>query len=237
MHCYGDEHRLFLQIMLNRRVLSLSELKEIIAFCHDRASYAAPTDTDAVKKFVQDMNTEITPFHMRIKHGVSEEDGEHFYALVNLKDDDLSKLATKFTGNEMKYFKILVEKIVESDSGTISSTVAINVADDMEQTRFSAADAELLIERFVKDGCLTEDQGQIGMSILSIMEMEPYLQDHFGERLGKCHACKRICIKGQKCRAPGCDVKMHQRCAVQLFGEDGSELPDSCPSCGSAWNR
>ncbi|XP_064486261.1 non-structural maintenance of chromosomes element 1 homolog [Ornithodoros turicata] len=234
MHCYGDEHRLFLQIMLNRKILSLSELKTIITFCHEtyKAPFDLDRDADAVKKFIHDMNTEMTPFHMRVKHGVSEDDGEHYYALVNLKDDDLSKAASKkYTENEIKFLKKLVEKVVDSRNGTVSSIEAINLTHGIE--RFSASDAESLIERFIHDKCLTEDQGLISLSTLSIMEMEPYLQNHFGSSLSRCHACKRICIKGQTCQAEDCEVKMHFHCAQKLFHGDTTE--HGCPACGNRW--
>lgn len=68
----------------------------------------ATKDDDSLTRFVSDINGKIVPFSMRIKHGVSEDDGQRFYALVNLKDNDLSKCATMFSGNEMTYFKKLV---------------------------------------------------------------------------------------------------------------------------------
>ncbi|CAN8001587.1 unnamed protein product [Ixodes hexagonus] len=155
---YGDEHRLFLQIMLSRKILSLSELKEVIEFCHEKyqGNCCNVVDDESLTRFISDINGKLTSFNMRIKHGVSEDDGKRFYALVNLKDNELSKCATMFSGNEMTYFKKLVQQIVESDNGTISSTEALNIADDLGNCRLQVTAAEDLIERWLELGCLLQ---------------------------------------------------------------------------------
>lgn len=65
-------------------------------------------DDSEIQRFISKVNSAISPFHMRLKAGVSEADGKRFYALINLKDDELSRCATMFKGDEMKYYKKLV---------------------------------------------------------------------------------------------------------------------------------
>ncbi|EEC17054.1 SMC protein, putative [Ixodes scapularis] len=174
---YGDEHRLFLQIMLTRKILSLSEIKAVLEFCHEknRVPCNATKDDDSLTRFVSDINGKIVPFSMRIKHGVSEDDGQRFYALVNLKDNDLSKCATMFSGNEMTYFKKLVQQIAESNTGTIQSTEALNIASGLDNCRLSIGMAEDLIERWLELGCLM----QVRASVLKLPRGTNRCATHF----------------------------------------------------------
>ncbi|XP_029846205.2 non-structural maintenance of chromosomes element 1 homolog isoform X3 [Ixodes scapularis] len=233
---YGDEHRLFLQIMLTRKILSLSEIKAVLEFCHEknRVPCNATKDDDSLTRFVSDINGKIVPFSMRIKHGVSEDDGQRFYALVNLKDNDLSKCATMFSGNEMTYFKKLVQQIAESNTGTIQSTEALNIASGLDNCRLSIGMAEDLIERWLELGCLMQDGGRLSLSPLGLAEMDTYLQQQFGDELPKCHMCKQTCLKGQTCANPNCTVKLHYHCANQVFRLGASPI-DGCPRCSFPW--
>lgn len=225
----------------------------MLEFCHEKNQVPcnATKDDDSLTRFISDINGKIVPFSMRIKHGVSEDDGQRFYALVNLKDNELSRCATMFSGNEMTYFKKLVQQIAESNIGTIQSTEALNIAGDLDNCKLSIGMAEDLIERWLELGCLMQEEtamptdgsevnthvldgGRLSLSPLGLAEMDAYLQQQFGDELPKCHMCKQTCIKGQTCANPNCTVKLHYHCANQVFRLGASTI-DGCPRCSFPW--
>uniref|UniRef100_A0A1E1XDG5 Non-structural maintenance of chromosomes element 1 homolog n=1 Tax=Amblyomma aureolatum TaxID=187763 RepID=A0A1E1XDG5_9ACAR len=238
MSKYGDHHRMFVQIMLARKVLFLQELEDVIRCCHEKFSVPcfAVDNQPQLAKFISDVNSVISPFHMRIKGGVSEENGSHFYALLNMKDDELSKCATKFSPNEMKFFKKLVVKIVESDSGSIMSTEALHIVYEDNETTLRLSAAEDLLSRMAELGCLVENNGKISLGPLAQLELEPYLQEQFGDELPRCHVCRQICVKGELCPNSECSVKLHLHCATSLRRSSRS-TSSCCPSCKQAWER
>ncbi|KAH6923237.1 hypothetical protein HPB50_025450 [Hyalomma asiaticum] len=152
----ADLHRTFIQIVLSRKILPLTEFEELVRYCQQKCGVPciAAGNLQALAKFVSEVNSKLSPFHMRIKSGVSEEDGSHFYALVNIRDDALSKCATKFSGNEIKFFKKLVIKIAESNSGRVTSTAALNIVYDDNDAGLQIRAAEGLVNRMIELGYL-----------------------------------------------------------------------------------
>ncbi|XP_050032065.1 non-structural maintenance of chromosomes element 1 homolog [Dermacentor andersoni] len=236
MTVYGDLHRTFLQVMMSRKLLPLPEFEELVRHCHSKCDVPCieVSNPQALAKFVSVLNNKLSPFHMRIKGGVSEEDGSHFYALVNMRDDALSKCATKFPGNELKFFKKLVLKIAASNCGRITSTAALNMVYDDNDMGLQIRTAQSLVDQMVELGCLIVEEGNISLAPLTLLEMEPYLREQLGEELPNCHVCKQMCIKGELCPNPNCPVKLHSHCATQIFRKR-SHTSGSCPSCDEPW--
>ncbi|KAH7977004.1 hypothetical protein HPB52_022814 [Rhipicephalus sanguineus] len=187
MTVHGDLHRTFIQIVLSRKILPLTEFEELVRYCQTKCDVPCipAGNLQALAKFVSDVNNRLSPFHMRIKSGVSEEDGSHFYALVNIRDDALSKCATKFSGNEMKFFKKLVLKIAESNCGRVTSTAALNIVYEDNDTGLQIRTAEALVDRMVKLGCLIVEEGNVSLAPLTLLEMEPYLREQLGTAVPK----------------------------------------------------
>ena len=69
------------------------------------------TDNADVTKcplFIGDINNKLSPISMEIRRGIDEDCGSIFYALVNLHQDEASKLATDFDAKEIGFFKRVV---------------------------------------------------------------------------------------------------------------------------------
>ncbi|KAK8775481.1 hypothetical protein V5799_031171 [Amblyomma americanum] len=235
---------MFVQIMLARKVLYLRELEDVIRRCHAKYSghwenfrsvpCFALDSQQQLAKFISGINSVISPFHMRIKGGVSEEDGSHFYVLLNTKDGALSKCATKFSPNEMKFLKKLVLKIAESDNGSVMSADALRIVyEDNEATpRLNAV--EDFLNRMAELRCLVQKDGKISLGPVAQLELVPYLKEQLSGELPTCHVCRQVCIKGELCPNTGCSVKLHLHCATS---RRQSSLSTSfcCPRCEQVW--
>ncbi|KAL1473315.1 hypothetical protein MTO96_003864 [Rhipicephalus appendiculatus] len=143
---------------------------------------------------------------------------------------------TKFSGNEMKFFKKLVLKIAESNCGRVTSTAALNIVYEDGDTGLQIRTAEALVDRMVKLGCLIVEEGNVSLAPLTLLEMEPYLREQLGDAIPQCHVCKQMCIKAKLCANPNCPVKLHSHCATQIF-RSRRTTSGSCPSCDEPWER
>lgn len=235
---YGDQHRLFVQLMLAGRVMNSAQLEEAAYVCHEKCGMPLPSSSgkEPFAEFISEVNNKLSSFHMRIKGAASEEDGSFFYALVNMRDDELSKRSTMFSGTEMKFFRKLVVKIVESEGGSLPATDVLNILREECKGNFVEEAAKRFLDRMVGLGCLVQDGGSLFLGRLTLVEMEPYLQEQLGTRLPKCYACKQTCVKGYKCPSADCIVKMHHHCVQQVFSRFGDATSHMCPQCFGEWN-
>lgn len=234
---YGDHHRVFVQVMLARRVLNSAQLEEAVCGCHEKCGLPPPSSssTEPFAAFISEVNNKLSSLHMRIKGAVSEEDGSCFYALVNMRDDELSKCSAMFSGTEMTFFKKLVMKIAESEGGSLPATDVLNVVNEDSKENFVEKISESFLDRMIERGCLVRAGGSLYLGRLTLLEMEPYLREQLGTRLPTCHACKQICIKGYKCPGADCSVKMHHHCTRQAFHSSGDVISGECPRCHEEW--
>lgn len=69
---------------------------------------ASEDDAPSYADTVDEINTSIEPFGFQLKRFVDEYSGKPWTAFVNTKSDDLAKVATEYTPQEIAYFRTLV---------------------------------------------------------------------------------------------------------------------------------
>ncbi|XP_076333810.1 SMC5-SMC6 complex component Non-SMC element 1 isoform X3 [Tachypleus tridentatus] len=74
------------------------------------------------------------------------------------------------------------------------------------------------------------EEGEISLSPRTLIEMDKYLKEMFGENLQTCLMCKQIVLKGRSCE--DCHIKLHGHCASRCFQGRGRA---QCPRCGCDW--
>ncbi|KAL3183849.1 hypothetical protein MRX96_033461 [Rhipicephalus microplus] len=64
MAVHGDLHRTFIQIVLSRKILPLTEFEELVCYCQRK--FDVPLNPEgnlqALAKFVSDVNNRLSPF-------------------------------------------------------------------------------------------------------------------------------------------------------------------------------
>ncbi|XP_078611298.1 non-structural maintenance of chromosomes element 1 homolog isoform X1 [Branchiostoma floridae x Branchiostoma japonicum] len=230
-----DAHRMFLQSIMTHGALKAREVKALYKKCCE--TFRRPLEHDNLGKFVNEINHHVGPFSMMIQKGVSEEDGVQYYALVNMMESDITRLASDYTETELEFFKKVLDLIVDSDTGVASSTDVLNLTDQLyeEQNRkMRKKEAEDVIRRMVRDRWLNEHQGEISLSVRGILELKPYLTDHYKEDIRHCCLCEQIALKGQLCQSDSCEAKMHYFCANRYFRDKDQPR---CPRCKAEWDH
>lgn len=231
-----DSHRLFLQTFMSQGMLGKEDVQEAFREACTRFGEQALLDktrfVENLVEFIRVINVNIRDLHLEIRRAVDEFTGDYYYVLVSNLDSAVAKLSPEFTNEELDLFKKLLESICTSDSGTVSSSDALNLTDQSDkQKRLSKADAEKFFTRLEREKWLMKQpRGRYYLSARTVAEFEPYILDQFA--VAKCNMCQKLCVQGQRCDM--CSTPLHFSCATKLFA---NKPAPRCPhhNCSAPW--
>jgi len=221
---YGNQHRMFLQAMVSRGVATSPEARRLYKLCCQK--YGVEVDNvDGLASFINAINRRIKDIRLELRKTLCEETDTHNLVLISSQDGPIPRLSTDYTPVELEYFKKLVELILESEVGKVSSIRALNLVDDV-QGKMSKKDAERLIARMVDAKWLLKKEGVVSMTARCVLELEPYLRAVYSDVIRECNICRQIELQGLGCEH--CQMRIHKACAKKRF----SQVNDpKCPVC------
>ncbi|KAM4697770.1 non-structural maintenance of chromosomes element 1 homolog [Rhinophrynus dorsalis] len=224
----NESHQRFLQVMMSRGIMEGSAARALHRHCCEvhKVHYMH----DKLDEFVSVINKHLQPLFMQIRKGMSEDDGRRFYALVNLAENDITKMSSDYAENELELFRKTMDLIIESDTGFASSTHILNLTDQLQTKKMRKKDVEQLLQSFVQDNWLIERDGEYTLHTRCIMEMEHYIQNTYQDLVKVCNICHIVAIQSQMCDT--CGIQMHLPCAGTYF--KGQAEPH-CPNCNELW--
>uniref|UniRef100_UPI00358E8A5D non-structural maintenance of chromosomes element 1 homolog isoform X2 n=1 Tax=Myxine glutinosa TaxID=7769 RepID=UPI00358E8A5D len=218
-----DAHRLFLQYLMVRPCVEAHECRKLQNECCN--SFQEHNDLDSLEKFVETINSNLIPLgFIEIRQGFSQE-GNKVYALVNTAETEITLMASDYTESELEVFKTILEQVVVSSDGSVSSVRVLNRSDKIKGKKIKKDEVQVLLQRMVQDGWLFDNNGDISLSTRCVLEMEPYICRHY-PHVDKCLLCKRIALQGKTCAE--CNCKMHMYCAKTYMTPNRSTY---CPQC------
>jgi len=231
MPCLDFANKEFLQAIMSYGIMNARQVKDVIndimrrhGVQSDFASY--------MTSVVAAINTSLEPYDMQIKKCICEVKGTNYYALVNQTEHPLNKLSPLYTPMQLELFKKIVEEVLTSDSGTVTSMEALNF-EFGETVKFSRREREETLTRMANDMWLVEERGEISLSARSIYELDVYIREVYKDQAVICPACNALVVRGQRCEKGNCSVRIHNHCAKKLF-KAGTQR--KCPSCKTAWS-
>lgn len=224
-----DSHRQFLQIMMSRGILEGSEAHKLYKHCCEihKVVYAA----DKLEDFIKIINHQLQPLFMQIRRGISEENGKQHYALVNLAETEITRMASDYAENELELFRKTMDLIVMSENGFASSMDILNLADQLHTKKMKKKEVEQVLHHLVQDSWLSEKKGEYTLSTRCIIEMEQYIRTMYEDTVKVCNICHNITIQSQMCE--NCSIHMHIPCLARYF-QGRTENP-RCPHCAAFW--
>ncbi|MGH0128116.1 UNVERIFIED_CONTAM: hypothetical protein FKN15_033216 [Acipenser sinensis] len=86
---------------------------------------------------------------MQIRKGMSEEDGQQYYSLVNLADTEI--IRSHYSDNELELFRKAMDLIAESENGMACSTDILNLAHKLQSKKMKKKEVEVVLQRLVVD--------------------------------------------------------------------------------------
>ncbi|XP_062443842.1 non-structural maintenance of chromosomes element 1 homolog isoform X2 [Rhea pennata] len=188
-----DSHRRFLQILMSHGIMEGSEARKLHRHCCEihKVYYAH----DKLDDFINTINVHLQPLFMQIRKGMSEDDGRVRYALVNLAETEITKMASDYTENELELFRKTMDLIILSENGFASSTEILNFADQLKTKKMKKKEAEQVLKLFVEDKWLSEKNGEYTLHTRCIMEMEQYILSNYQGVARKCNICHSLAIQ------------------------------------------
>ncbi|XP_053550400.1 non-structural maintenance of chromosomes element 1 homolog [Bombina bombina] len=226
----NESHQRFLQVLMSHGIMEGSAARALHKHCCEvhKVHYMH----DKLDDFIGVINKHLQPIFMQIRKGMSEEDGQSYYALVNLAENEITRMASDYAENELELFRKTVELIILSDNGFASSTSILNLSDQLQTKKIRKKDTEQLLQSFVQEKWLIERDGEYTLHTRCIMEMEHYLQSTYQDLVKVCNICHSIAIQSQMCDT--CGIPMHLPCVGRYF--KGQKDPH-CPRCNDVWHH
>ena len=224
---YGDPHRMFVQAMMSRSIISATEFNALFELIFKKCNVEMRLGNigDRQKAFILSCNKMLEDkCNMKILKVLDEESSRRisYLILTNRADrsKDTNKLTIKdqfnFAPHELEYLKLLLDEIMDEPMREIKSTKALNIAKNLEKStrRIQAHEAEVILQKFKDHQWLSETRsGAILLSTRFIYEMEPFLRETYGQRVGKCTLCRKIAIRSIFCSNEYCNSQFHAYCA------------------------
>ncbi|GAA6000475.1 hypothetical protein JCM10207_008028 [Rhodosporidiobolus poonsookiae] len=237
---------LFLQTLVNRKVMTLDIAKEIYDEC---VRVCSVQQADSLETFIARLEPQLSLCGLDIKITRDQETGTGMYVLVNTIQDEPAKVATEYKAEEIAYFKAIVEKIVTAPrlSYSVTQTDAVRCA-KAPMTRGTAIQ---VMKSFIAKGWLSlHSSGRLVLSPRSLLELSPYLRETFKDEddegdphnraIGDCSYCLNIVTSGYACPSEDCGIRLHTFCVGQQV-QDG-RCPDrlnqdKAHPCQQIWPR
>uniref|UniRef100_UPI00358EA4AE non-structural maintenance of chromosomes element 1 homolog isoform X5 n=1 Tax=Myxine glutinosa TaxID=7769 RepID=UPI00358EA4AE len=150
-----DAHRLFLQYLMVRPCVEAHECRKLQNECCN--SFQEHNDLDSLEKFVETINSNLIPLgFIEIRQGFSQE-GNKVYALVNTAETEITLMASDYTESELEVFKTILEQVVVSSDGSVSSVRVLNRSDKIKGKKIKKDEVQVLLQRMVQDGWLFDE--------------------------------------------------------------------------------
>ncbi|XP_028913314.1 non-structural maintenance of chromosomes element 1 homolog isoform X1 [Ornithorhynchus anatinus] len=223
-----DAHRRFLQLLMSHGIMEGSEARKLHRHCCEKHKvYYAH---DKLDDFIGIINSLLQPLFMEIRKGMSEEEGKPYYALVNLTETEITKMATDYAENELELFKKTMDLIIISENGFAPSMSILNLSDQLQTKKMKKKEVEQLLHNFVRDKWLSERGGEYTLHTRCIMEMEQYIRHSYQDMVKICNICRSLAIQCQTCET--CATAMHLPCAARYFR---AQAEPHCPFCSEFW--
>lgn len=223
-----DAHRHFLQALMSLGVVEGPQALALHRQCCElhKVHYAA----DKLDDFISVANLQLQPLFLEVRRGMAEESGRTCYALVNLAESEVTRMASDYSEMELELFKKTMDLIVLSENGFASSTEILNLADQLKPKKMKKREAEQVLQRLVEDKWLSEKEGEFTLHPRGILELEQYILSHYPDTARKCHICHALVVQSQVCA--DCGVAVHAPCLARYFR--GKAEP-RCPRCKQFW--
>ncbi|KAF2133606.1 hypothetical protein P153DRAFT_373179 [Dothidotthia symphoricarpi CBS 119687] len=206
---YTSVHRAFLQSFLTHNVMTVDEIKPVLAHIitasnPDRPYMEGDVTQPQITSTIQTLNARITPFDLEIRSTRDQHSKALTYALVNNASDALTQLATKFSPAEIAYIRRLLDCMFDTNNTPTRETMAlkqneasalarasrrnrqsqVHSADGEEAADpgISMQDAETVLEDLVNAGFLRKSQhGFYSLAPRALMELRAYLKETYNE--------------------------------------------------------
>ncbi|KAL7320254.1 hypothetical protein PS15m_000158 [Mucor circinelloides] len=229
---FNDSHRLFMQSMLSKKMVTEEDAMSIYAKVCDTTSKPAVVE---FPEFIAALNKELDTLDYSLRLSRSEQDGVMYLIMVNTNHDSVTELATQYTAIEMAFIRELFDLIINADNENYgaAATTALHLGGKMTP-KLASRDVQTLLDKLSDDGWIGIQKGNYYLTTRSIAELQDYFKQQYGERILECVFCLDMVTMGEHCANAQCGVRLHKHCADSQFNNSADPR---CPSCNNRWSR
>ncbi|KAI4494192.1 hypothetical protein M0802_009061 [Mischocyttarus mexicanus] len=213
---YSENHKIFLQTIMQEGVLHDEDGKELVIKLFGN---------DKIKNVIFEINKNLKPLSMMIRTVTCEITGKTYLAIISTILQDMSSFQTQFPRTHLELFRKMLSEIILTNKGCVSSTECLNICSSVD-SKFLKIDASQFLEYMVDKKWLLLKNGKYYIGVRSIAELMPYFKATYEDFLCPCNLCKEIVFFGQRC--DNCEAKMHMTC-LEKYAEVVNSL--QCASC------
>ncbi|XP_003741587.1 non-structural maintenance of chromosomes element 1 homolog [Galendromus occidentalis] len=230
----ADAHRFlsqtFLQIMLDRRYLPLSDFRALVHALNQKYDYDLSLDHDAdLLEFINKLNPTLTSLHLKLSQSIDEEKGHRVLVLCNTLSSELSRNPT-FNDQQMALFRQIVTAIVESVDGILDLEQAESAVVDIPNCTLSAQQAKNTVQQLIKQKYLRCSNDVVTLTPSALSELQPYIAATMPDQVSNCFGCNSLCLQGERCPGSQCKGRVHKHCAPTVF-----QRKKACRLCKGPW--
>ncbi|XP_048504493.1 uncharacterized protein LOC104899928 [Beta vulgaris subsp. vulgaris] len=195
------------------------------------------------------INKELSFVQFELRACRNQYDGVVYYGVVNNVEDEQSKLGSKYSVPQIAFYKGIIEAIVQDAAGQgfITNIDALHTRLDTQVPsgsqsesqfqdvpaalrNFSMSQKEKALEELVRDGWLSNLDGNIGFGIRSFLDLRSWFRLN---EIPSCDVCNEASVKADSCPNEGCSIRIHKYCLIKKFSQRTVEKV--CPGCHKPW--
>ncbi|XP_063237553.1 non-structural maintenance of chromosomes element 1 homolog isoform X2 [Bacillus rossius redtenbacheri] len=234
---YGDVHRMFLQGIMSHNMLAETDALLMFSKIHEHVQGEECRSLKEMASAIKLINDHTSPVNQKVKKVTSEVTGGPYYVLVNTVQASIpSKVprhAKAASQVEKEFLKAVLDAIVASPDGYISTVACLNLSNTLPTARITRTDADKLLERMVERKWFLEKSSTVCLSPRCQAEMEPYIRQALGDD-ADCTLCTSLILQGQTC--VHCLSKFHRHCVSKYLARQPWRKCPKCPKCRGEWN-
>ncbi|POS88434.1 hypothetical protein EPUL_000025, partial [Erysiphe pulchra] len=251
---YNHGNRAFLQAIMGRGTLTLSEGKSIVAAILNIQEGTTVTEDHVTQatfdSYIAAAAEAVSCFEYEIRSTQHQITKNKIYAFVNSVSDPFTQQATLRTPDELLYIKRMLDAMFEANNSKRKEVMAITSMQALEtQIRKGSSDkgltqteAEILLGKLEKENWLERSsKGYYSLAPRALLELRTWLQENYNDsddpnthqKIKFCEACKEIVTIGQRCSDLDCNARLHNICEIAYWK---SRTSRNCPKCNLEWN-
>ncbi|KAK7863280.1 hypothetical protein R5R35_005326 [Gryllus longicercus] len=186
MNSYGDVHRRFLQSFVYYPAQTEKEAFGV----YRHACLEQGQQLGCLNTLIEEINRVITRFTtLEIKTGLCELTSKKYYVATNTTECTWMKSTSIYSKKEQYIFKRIVNELIRSAKGYVSSIAFLNLPVKGSITKSERVE---ILSKFVRDKWLSVKEGNYYMGVRGVLELEPYILQHYRDMLSFCPLCNKL---------------------------------------------
>lgn len=182
-----------------------------------------------IDSYINLINSQIDKFNLSISRGADGHTGDTYYALHCISENNITKLSTIYTPEQLEVLKAALEMIITKNGRFKSKQIVKAML--LKNVKFpTMKDIYATIEEFVKEKYFQEIENHYYILPRGLIEFNTYFRSYYREFVVDCALCKTIAIRPQTCKH--CKAPLHKACA-ERYASQQEQI--KCINCNNSF--